>query len=383
VVYDIEGKATYINPAFERTFGWSSEELLGELIDFVPEENWPKTKAGIDRMLRGEKIQSFETRRLTKAGRILDIQLSSSLFRDSEGKPAGNIVILRDVTEKKLAEKALEESVENFRALAENANDAILIAAGGKGINVYANKRAVEITGYGVAELQEIGLQELVAPDEVEEIAERYTRRLEGEIVPGQYETALVRKSGEIFPAELSSARTVWEGESAAIVLIRDITGRKRAEEELRIREADLELRTNELEEVNSALRVLLKRREDDKSDLEEKVLSNVKELVLPYLEELKKSALDAKQGTYVNILESNLGDIVSPFVRKLSSTYLGLTPTEIHVANLVKEARDSKTIAELLNMSPRTVESHRQNIRKKLGLKNKKANLRSHLLSI
>jgi DNA-binding NarL/FixJ family response regulator len=134
---------------------------------------------------------------------------------------------------------------------------------------------------------------------------------------------------------------------------------------------------------VNSALRVLLKRREDDKSDLEEKVLSNVKELVVPYVERLKKSGLDAKQGTYVNILESNLEEIVSPFVRKLSSTYLGLTPTEINVANLVKEAWDTKTIAESLNMSPRTVESHRQNIRKKLGLKNKKVNLRTHLLFI
>jgi PAS domain S-box-containing protein len=382
VVYDIEGRSTYVNPAFERTFGWSSEELLGKRIDFVPEENRPETKAAIDRMLRGERIESFETRRLTKAGQILDIQLSSSLFRDSEDKPAGNIVILSDVTEQKQAEEALRDSVENFRALAENANDGILIAVG-EGAHVYANKRATEITGYSVAELLKIGLHEFTAPDEVEKVADRFKRRLNGENVRGQYETALVKKSGEIFPAELSSARSVWEGQPASIVIFRDITGRKQAEEALRKREAELEIRANELEELNSALRVLLKRREEDQKELEEKVLSNVKELVLPYVGRLKKSALGAAQNTYVNILESNLEDIVSPFVRKLSSTYLGLTPTEIHVANLVKEARDSKTIAELLNMSPRTVESHRQNIRRKLGLKNKKANLRSHLLSI
>ena len=258
-----------------------------------------------------------------------------------------------------------------------------MIAAGSKGLNVYANKRAAEITGYGIAELQKIGLHELVAPDEVAKVADRFKRRLNGENVPGQYETSLVKKSGESFPAEMSSARSVWEGRPASIVIFRDITGRKQAEEALRKREAELEIRANELEELNSALRVLLKRREEDQKEIEEKVLSNVKELVLPYVERLKKSALGAEQNTYVNILESNLEDIVSPFVRKLSSTYLSLTPTEIHVANLVKEARDSKTIAQLLNMSPRTVESHRQNIRKKLGLKNKKANLRSHLLSI
>jgi len=117
VVYGIEGKATYINPAFEQTFGWSSEELLGGRIDFVPEENWPETREAIARMLRGERIQSFETKRLTKDGRILDIQLSSSLFTGQDGKPAGNIVILRDITQQKSAQEAMRASEEKFRAL--------------------------------------------------------------------------------------------------------------------------------------------------------------------------------------------------------------------------------------------------------------------------
>jgi len=117
VVYDMEGRATHVNPAFEGTFGWSSEELLGKRIDFVPEESWPETRAAIDRMKGGERILSFETRRLTKEGRVLDIQLSSSLFADREGNPAGNIVILRDVTNQKLAQEVIRESEEKFRAL--------------------------------------------------------------------------------------------------------------------------------------------------------------------------------------------------------------------------------------------------------------------------
>jgi PAS domain S-box-containing protein len=253
----------------------------------------------------------------------------------------------------------------------------------GEGTHVYANSRASEMTGDIIDELQEITLHEFTAPEEVEKVADKFSRRLAGENVPGQYETLLVRKSGEIFPAELSSGRSFWEGQPASIVIFRDITGRKQAEKALRKREAELEIRASELEELNAALRVLLKKREEDQKELEEKVLSNVKELVLPYVERLKKGALGVKRDTYLNILQSNLENVVSPFVRKLSSTYLGLTPTEIHVANLVKEARDTKTIAQLLNMSPRTVETHRQNIRKKLGLKNKKANLRTHLLSM
>lgn len=144
-----------------------------------------------------------------------------------------------------------------------------------------------------------------------------------------------------------------------------------------------MELRTNELEEVNSALRVLLKQKVKDKTEFEEKVMLNVKELILPYIEKLKKRRLDAKSMAYLSILESNLKDIVSLFVHKLSSKHSSLTPAEIQIAQLVGAGRTTKDMAELLNVSRRTIESHRQNIRMKAGLHGKKANLRSHLLSM
>ena len=257
VVYDMEGRATYVNPAFVETFGWSSQELFGKRIEYIPEENWPETRVAIAEMLRGEKIQSFETRRLTKAGRILEMQLSSSVFHDRDGNLAGTIVILRDVTERKKAEEALFKS------------------------------------------------------------------------------------------------------------------------------EAELAAQSRHLEEVNAALRVLLKQREDDKADLEERLLANVKELVLPYVEKLKRSRLHSDQMTLVDILESNMKEIVSPFVTKLSSKFLSLTPTEIQVASLIKDGKTSKEIAALLNASENTVRTHRFHIRSKLGIKNKKVNFRSYLQSL
>ncbi len=144
-----------------------------------------------------------------------------------------------------------------------------------------------------------------------------------------------------------------------------------------------MKIRTSELEEVNTALRVLLKQKNEDKTELEKKVLVNVKELVVPYAKKLKESGLDAKQKAYLSILESNLNDIISPFVYKWSSKYLGLTPTETQVANLVKHGRTTKEIAGIMNLSRKTVEFHRDNIRKKIGIKNKKANLRIYLQSI
>jgi len=164
--------------------------------------------------------------------------------------------------------------------------------------------------------------------------------------------------------------------------IARDITLRKRVEEELKKRERDLEAKTRNLEEFNMALKVLLKQREVDKKEFEEKILSNVRESVDPYLNKLKKTPLSIDQTAYVNIIESHLNDIVSPFLYNLRSKYLNLTSREIQIANLIREGKSTKEIAKLLNASSDAIDFHRNNIRNKLGLKNKKTNLRAYLLS-
>jgi DNA-binding CsgD family transcriptional regulator len=157
---------------------------------------------------------------------------------------------------------------------------------------------------------------------------------------------------------------------------------RKRVEKALRKREVELKAQSHHLEEVNTALKVLLKQREEDKKELGQNVLSNVKELIFPYIERMKKSRLNTNQQTLIDILESNLNNIISPFISKLSSKFFNFTSMEIKVANLVKEGKTNKEIADLLYLSKNTILFHRHNIRSKLKLKNKKINLRSHLLS-
>ena len=154
-------------------------------------------------------------------------------------------------------------------------------------------------------------------------------------------------------------------------------------EHRVKERTRELEINTNSLEEINTAMKVLLKKREEDKTEIEVNVLTNVKELISPYFEKIKKTKLDNKQETFLSILESNLNEIVSPFTRKMSLKYLNLTPTEIQIANLIRHGSSTKKIAKIMSVSPRTVETHRRNIRRKIGLEHTRANLRSHLLSL
>jgi DNA-binding CsgD family transcriptional regulator len=167
------------------------------------------------------------------------------------------------------------------------------------------------------------------------------------------------------------------------VVSHENITALKQAEEALRRREAELEQQSRNLEEANTALKVLLQQREHDKRELEENVLINVRNFTFPYLEKLKSARLDPQYKAYLEIMESHLKEIVSPFLYRLSSQHLQFTPQEIQVAALVKDGRTTKDIAQTLSLSTNAVEFHRKNIRKKLGLNHVKTNLRSYLLSL
>jgi len=161
-----------------------------------------------------------------------------------------------------------------------------------------------------------------------------------------------------------------------------EVLRRKEGEKALREKQKVLRVKVNTLKELNTSLRVLLQRREDDVKGVGEKVLSNVKLLVIPFLDKLHRTQLDPRQRAYVAALESIFNEITSPFSRELSSKYESLSPTEIRVSKLVKEGKKSNEIAEMMDLSIRTVEAHRLSIREKLGIKGK-GNLRSSLLSV
>jgi len=165
--------------------------------------------------------------------------------------------------------------------------------------------------------------------------------------------------------------------------LAQEVAVREKAQRALKNRVLAIKDYAVRLKEANAALKVLLKQRDRDKIELEEKVLLNVNQLIIPYLGKLKRRKLDAKQKAYTEILESNLNEIVSPLARSLSSKFLRLSQTELEVANLVQQGNTTKQIAETMNLAQSTIDFHRNNIRSKLGVKNKKIGLRTYLASI
>lgn len=314
-------------------------------------------------------------------GSVYDINIYPVF--DNEGKVDRLAIYSQDVTERTEAAQALKESEERYRNLVALSPDAIGVIQDQK--FQFINSEFTRLSGYDQDDIDKgVNYINTVSKKDRERIRERYTNRLEGvDVFPQRAEIDFMTKDGRIIPCETASSKIYYNGRQAVLVIIRDITERKKAEQELEARKEELKTKASDLEEVNAALKVLLKHRDEDKAEIEERVLSNIQTLILPFLEKLRNRGLDKKQMAYANILESNLNDIVSPFSRRLSVKHLKFTPAEIQISNLIKQGKTSKEIAQLLNLSERTIETHRKNIRRKTGIRNKKENLTTHLLNI
>jgi DNA-binding CsgD family transcriptional regulator len=167
------------------------------------------------------------------------------------------------------------------------------------------------------------------------------------------------------------------------IIVHEDISPIILAQEKIQKSEQEIRSKSEQLEEMNVALKVLLEHRDRDLKDLEQRMTANIHELVLPYVEKLKKSLQGSREQTLIDIVESHLHDIISPFLHRLSSIQLLLTAQEVEVATLVRQGKSSQDIADVLRVSVDTVSFHRKNLRRKLGLQDRAMNLRTYLLSL
>ncbi len=277
---------------------------------------------------------------------------------------------------------SLQESEQRYRSLLETMNEGFIILDENF-IVVYGNNRICEMLGYRFEEI--LGLPMSYFFDETNKrILEKQIRRRRG----GQnqsYEISWIKADGKtittkIAPREIIDDQGITKGSFAVIM---DITQINETNALLRKKERDLTEKTEKLQEVNTALRVVLKKRDEDKNELGERVVRNIEQLISPLLEKIKGRKLDATQSALFEILESNLANIASPFSKNIVSRHLELTSTEFTIANYIRSGKTTKEIAEITHLSSRTIETHRFRIRKKLDLNSKKISLQSYLLSL
>ncbi|MBU4261473.1 MAG: PAS domain S-box protein [Proteobacteria bacterium] len=297
----------------------------------------------------------------------------------------------RDDLEKKVEERTRElrktnlmllASEEKYRTVADYTCDWEYWISE-KGEYLYNSPACEKICGYTPGEfVAEPGLcLAVVHPDDRDRVARhRKEEQLDQELP--NFDFRIIHKDGRVRWVS-HVCRPVYNQEGKFIGSrgsFSDITDRKNFELELQKVHEELEVkvreRTHKLQEANVALNVLLRKRTEDRHILEEQILANIADLVEPYLEKLETSHLTAAQKNLVAILRANLAELVSPFSRSLAMKFSKLTPAETQVANLVKMGKKTKEIAQLLNLAPGTIDIHRKNIRKKLGMTNQGANL-------
>jgi len=144
VVYDMEGKCTYINPAFTQVFGWTPEERLGRKLDYVPEKNWPETKIMIDKVRSGKSFSDIESRRQTKEGKILDVSISAAIYLNRNGISIGSVHILHDITSRKIVEEELRKARDGLEQRVRERTSELMMAVELLQLEIKERKRAVK-----------------------------------------------------------------------------------------------------------------------------------------------------------------------------------------------------------------------------------------------
>ena len=394
-VLDRDGTFLEVNPIVCKRFGLSRETLLGRSAwELFPVQVTEQRKAAFEKAHQTSSMVRFEDER---DGRHFDHVIYPVV--EPDGDINKFVVFARDITKLKKTEEALRESEERYRLIFERTSDMVsIVTFSDPPSYVYVNPSYHVILGYKPEDLIGKSSFDFIHPEDIERRAPVLRGYLEA-----KSQGSLIR--GGKGPTErmiyrLKDAWGSWRylegtvdlmGEEHILMVSRDVSARILAEQDLERlrtelegkveeRSKELKMKSESLEATNTALKVLLEMRERDRKELEQTVLFNVRQLAEPYIEKLRDSGLNETQRGFVGVLESSLQELISPLSRDLVVSDKNLTPTQVRIANLIKYGKSSKEIAEALNVSINTVETHRRRIRAKLGLSKVKANLRSYL---
>jgi PAS domain S-box-containing protein len=228
-----EGKIVFINAAGVKLHGAvNQEQIIGRpVIDFIHPEYQKLAKERIQLMIeKGKNVFPAEEKFLKLDGSFIDVDVRAMPFT-YQGKP-GIQVIIRDITDRKSAEEALKQSEEKYHKLIDNIQDGVFIIQDGK--IQFANEAFAKVCGYTVEEVMGKDFAELVAPEDLELVADRYRRRQEGKDVPHEYEFHMMHRDGRTrILVNMNVGLITYRGRAASMGTTKDITEKKRLESQL------------------------------------------------------------------------------------------------------------------------------------------------------
>lgn len=231
-VVDREYNVVQINSAFEKMFGWSSQEIIGDRLTFFPKGFFHENEGLRQTITCGGMVSDYQTKRQRKDGSLIDVSITISPIRDSRGKLVFFATIIRDITDRKKVERELIEAEEKYRNLVEEALVGVYVIQNNR--FVYVNPRFSEILGYPQEDIIGNDINFWVRPESLSTTRRNVRKRMVGRIRSMQYQIKGQRKDGSEFLVEVHGTRTIYNGKPALIGTAVDVTERAKNEELLR-----------------------------------------------------------------------------------------------------------------------------------------------------
>ncbi len=388
------------NQAYLRAFGTNRETLIGVSLAEVLGSVQFDTKVAdqLDQCFEGAVIRHMELFHLGELGLRNMVVSYCPHYAKQTTTITGAVISMTDVTELLPDSLGLQQKEERLRLVHLVSPNGFMDCDLATGTSYYCSNWTT-LLGYKPGILAENGWswQQLLHPDDKESALQAFEDCLGGRRENYDMELRLQHSDGHWIWLHARGRVVEQDGNGKAlrfIGLISDIDQQKQLEEgfvrrnEFLLERAaeqtkELSNQNKELQQVNAALNIVLKQREQDKEALERRMSENILQLVEPLIKRLERTDLDDNQYHFVREIEDKLHDLTSSFITRLSGQASGLTPMEIQVATHVKQGKATKEIAEILCLAPDTVNVHRKKIRKKLGLSNKAINLQAFLASL
>jgi PAS domain S-box-containing protein len=393
-VVDEHGVLKYVSPSMKHILGHNPADPIGDsAFKIIHPDDMAEVQRVFGEVLHNPHIPAKTICRCMHADGSW--RYIEALAKNQLDNPVvrGIILNIRDITEHVEAKEMMRESEETFRSITEQWRDGIVVIDHTGTILVY-NEAQEKLSGISASEAIGTKLWEIqyrcMPEDRRAQFPYAKFKKMQSQLCESGY-IGWIGKVMEIEIQRPDRSRVFMQTTVYPIRLKagmayasfgRDVSELRAAEKAVKNREIELSEQNELLQQKNIALREVMGQVEEEKKKINGRIGANVEHLIMPIIAKLKMRTADNAALSLVEMLEENLGDITSEFGQQITEKMHNLTQREIEICDMIKNGLSSKEIARLLYISPRTIDAHRNRIRKKLGIKDEQVNITTFLKS-